>query len=69
MLNMHLMANPPYTDRSHRPDATFLSDVCVGSGEPHLSSRASLILALLLSGALWAVIWVAITSLTSAVVL
>jgi hypothetical protein len=67
MMNDRLMASARYDDRRPHQDATFRSRACAGLAARRLSPGLSLILALTLSIGLWGVIWVAVTSLTSAV--
>jgi hypothetical protein len=66
MMNDRLMASARYRDRRRRQDAVF-RNACAGSAARRLFPGASLILALTLSIGLWGVMWVAVTSLTSAV--
>jgi hypothetical protein len=67
MMNDRLMASARYNDRRRCQDATFRSNASAGLAARRLSPGLSLILALTLSIGLWGVIWVAVTSLASAV--
>jgi hypothetical protein len=65
-MNSHLAAHSNYSaDRRDSHDETTLRDGSPGLAAPQLMRRAPLMLALVLSLALWATIWTAIHALAS----
>jgi hypothetical protein len=65
-MNSHLAAHSNYSaDRRGSHDETTLRDGSPGLAAPQLMRRAPLMLALVLSLALWATIWTAIHALAS----